>query len=135
MAKMSFTLVELLEILVSNRLLPAQIARVKVKGDEVHFVIKTSAFILPYIPASLKYISFDGTNAVFELTVIASLANKAVGLLNDVLKLKLPDYMKLEYPKVFIDIDRVLTEKKVHGIKVEDISFHNGEFTVVTSNN
>ena len=135
MAKINFTLAELLEILVSNRLLPAQIARVKVKGDEIHFVIKTSAFILPYIPASLKYISFDGTNAVFELTVIASLANKAVGLLNDVLKLKLPDYMKLEYPNVFIDIGRVLAEKKVNGIKVEDISFQNGEFTVVTRNN
>ena len=135
MAKISFTLIELLEILISNRLLPAQIARVKVKGDAFHFVIKTSAFILPYIPASLKYISFDGTDAVFELTIIAGMANKAVSWLNQALKLKLPDYMKLEYPNVFIDIGRVLTENKVQGIKVEDISFQNGEFTVVTSNN
>jgi len=134
MAKINFTLEELLEILVSNRLLPAQIARVKVKGDEVHCVIKTNAFILPYIPASLKYLSFDGTNAVFELTIIASLANKAVSLLNDVLKLKLPDYMKLEYPKLFVDINRVLAEENIRGIRVEDISFQNGEFTVVTRN-
>jgi hypothetical protein len=135
MARITFTLEELLEILVSNQLLPAQIARVKVKGDEVHFVIKTNAFILPYIPASLKYISFDGTDALFELTIIAGRANKAVSLLNDALKLKLPDYLKLEYPNLFIDIGRVLTEKNVHGIKVEDISFQNGEFTVVTRNN
>lgn len=134
MARITFTLEELLEILVSNQLLPAQIARVKVKGDEVHFVIKTNAFILPYIPASLKYISFDGTDALFELTIITGRANKAVSLLNDALKLKLPDYLKLEYPNLFVDVDRVLREKNIRGIKVEDVSFQNGQFSIIIRN-
>lgn len=134
MAKITFNLEELLEILASNQLLPAQIARVKVKGDEIHFVIKTNAFILPYIPASLRYLSFNGTNALFELNVIAGLANKAVSWLNQALKLKLPEYMKLDYPNLFVDIDRVLTEKNVRGIQVQDISFQNGRFSVVTRN-
>ena len=134
MAKIDFTLEELLEIMVSNKLLPPQIARVKIKADEVHFVIKTDAFILPYIPASLKYLNFDGTNALFEFTIITGRANKAVSLLNNALKLKLPAYMKLEYPKLFVDIDRVLSEKNVRGIQVEDISFQNGRFTILTRN-
>ena len=134
MAKINFTLEELLEILASNQLLPAQITRVKVKGDDIHFVIKTNAFILPYIPASLKYLSFNDNNALFELNVIAGQANKAISLLNDALKLKLPAYLKLEYPNLFVDVDRVLRDKNIQGIQIEDISFQNGRFTVITRN-
>ncbi len=134
MAKINFTLEELLEILVSNQLLPAQMARVKVKGDEIHFVIKTNTFILPYIPASLRFLSFEGNQALFELTIITGRANKAISWLNQVLKLKLPAYMKLEYPNLFIDVDRVLREKNIRGIQIEDISFQNGEFAIVTRN-
>ncbi|MHC4640937.1 MAG: hypothetical protein ACYS32_04775 [Planctomycetota bacterium] len=134
MARITFTIAELLEILASNQLLPPQITRVKVKGDEIHFVIKTNAFILPYIPASLKYLSFDDNNALFELAIITGRADKAVSLLNDALKLKLPAYMKLEYPNLFIDVGRVLRETNVRGIQVEDISYQNGEFTIVTRN-
>ncbi len=132
MAKISFTLEELLEILASNQLLPAQITRVKVQGDEVHFVIKTDAFILPYIPASLKYLSFNDNNALFELTIITGRANEDVSWLNQALKLKLPAYMKLDYPNLFVDIDRILREKNIRGIQIEDISFQNGQFIVVT---
>jgi hypothetical protein len=53
MAKITFDLEELLEIIVSNGLLPRQIARLRKKGDRIHFVIKTNTFILPFIPASL----------------------------------------------------------------------------------
>lgn len=134
MAKISFTLEELLEILASNQLLPAQITRVKIQGDEVHFVIKTDAFILPYIPASLKYLSFNDNKAFFELTIIAGRANEAVSWLNQALKLKLPAYMKLDYPNLFVDIDRALVEKNIRGIQIEDVSFQNGQFIVVIRN-
>ena len=134
MAKITFTLEELLEILISNQLLPQQITRVKVKGDEIHFVIKTNAFILPYIPALLRYRSFNDNNALFELTIVTGRANKPISLLNQALKLKLPAYMKLDYPNVFVDIDSLLEEKYIRSIKVEDISFQNGEFTILTRN-
>lgn len=134
MAKITFTLEELLEILASNQLLPAQITRVKFKGDEVHFVIKTYAFILPYIPASLRYLSYDDNTALFELMIIIDQANKAISWLNQALKLKLPAYMKLDYPNLFVDVDRVIREKNIRGIQVEDISFQNGRFTILTRN-
>ena len=78
MAKITFSLEELIKILISNELLPRQIIRARVKGQRVHFVIRTNAFILPFIPASLRYVSFDNHNAIFELTIVSGHLNKAV---------------------------------------------------------
>ncbi len=134
MAKITFSLEELLKILISNELLPRQIIRARVKGQRVHFVIRTNAFVLPYIPASLRYISFDNNNAIFELTIASGHLNKAVSRLNQALKLKIPACMKLEYPNISVDIDKLLEEKNIKGVQVKDIFFDNGQFTIVTDN-
>ena len=134
MAKVTFTLEELLEILIANRLLHPRIVRVKVKGDEIHFVIVTNEFALPYIPASLRYLGFNDNNALFELTITPGRANRDMSRFNQALKLKMPAYVKLEYPKVFVNVDRLLRERNIRGIKIEDISFQNGEFTILTGN-
>jgi len=132
MAKITFTLDELLKILISNELLPRQIIRARVKGQKVHFVIKTNSFVLPYIPASLRYVSFNNNNAIFELTIVSGHLNKAVGWLNQALKLKIPACMRLEYPNIFVDIDKLLEEKNIKGLRVKDIFFEKGQLTVVT---
>ncbi len=134
MAKITFSLEELLKILISNELLPRQIIRARVKGQRVHFVIRTNAFILPYIPASLRYISFDNNNVIFELTIASGHLNKTVSWLNQALKLKIPACMKLEYPNISVDIDRLLKEKNIRGVQVRDILFENGDFTIVSEN-
>ncbi len=134
MAKITFSLEELLKILISNELLPRQMIRARVKGQRVHFVIRTNAFILPYIPASLKYIGFDNNNAIFELTIVHGHLNKAVSWFNQALKLKIPACMKLEYPNISVDIDKLLKEKNIKGVQVKDIFFENGQFTIVTDN-
>jgi len=134
MAKITFILEELLKILISNELLPSQIIRARVKGQRVHFVIRTSAFILPFIPASLRYVGFDNNNAIFELTIVSAHLNKTVGWLNQALKLKIPACMKLEYPNIYVDIDKLLEEKNIKGVQVKDIFFENGQFTIVTDN-
>ena len=132
MAKMTFGLQELLDIVVSNELLPRQIARLRIKGDKIHFVIKTNTFILPFIPASLGYDRFDGNSAILELTLVSGHASKVMGMLQQALKLKLPDFVKFEYPKVSLDIDRLLQMRNVRGIQVRDIVLENGQFVIVT---
>ena len=132
MAKLTFSVEELVEAAVSNGLMPSEIARVRVKGERIHFVIRTSSFILPFVPASLRYLSFDGDSAVFELAIISSHANKAVGWLNELIKLKIPDYMKLEYPNVSVEINRLIEEKNIKGVRVKDVSFRDGEFSIIT---
>jgi len=134
MAQLTFNIEELLEAAISNGLLPSEIARVRIKGERIHFVIRTSSFILPFIPASLRYLSFDGNDAVFELTIVSSHASKAIGWLNELIKLKTPDYMKLEYPNVSVEINRLIEEKNIKGVRVKDVSFKDGEFSIITGN-
>ena len=132
MAKITFSLEELTQILISNELLQKWILRPKVDGERIHFVIRTNSFILPYIPASLGYLSFSDNQAIFELTVISSHLNKAVSRLKQMLQLKLPAYIRLKYPKIFVDVEKLLNEKDVKGIRVTDIALENGEFTIKT---
>jgi len=134
MAKITFGLDELTQILISNELLRGEIVRPKVEGDRIHFVIKTNSFILPYIPASLGYTGFSDNLATFELTIVSSYLNKAVSRLKQILQLKLPVYINLEYPKFLVDVGKLLEEKNIRGIQVKDISLKAGEFTITTCN-
>jgi hypothetical protein len=45
----------------------------------------------------------------------------------------MPAFVKLEYPKVFVDIDRLLKERNIRGIQVRDIVFEDDQFTIVTA--
>ena len=134
MATITFSLEELVEILSANKLLPPEIIRARVKGERVHFVIKTSSFVLPYIPASLRYLSFNDNKATFELTIVSSVVSKALSWLDQALKLKIPSYMILEYPNILIDVDKLLHEKKIRNVRVKDVIFEDGKFTIVTCN-
>jgi len=132
MAKMTFSLEELTKLLISNELLPGEILRPRVQGDKINFIIRTDSFILPFIPASLRYVSFSDNNAVFELTIVSSHLNKAASWLSQIVKLKIPPYMKLEYPRLYVDVDGLLQRKNIRGLQVKDILFEAGEFTIVT---
>ena len=132
MAKVSFSLEELTKTLISNGLLPGEIVRVRVKGQRIHFVIRTNSFILPFIPASLRYLSFDDNKAIFELTIVSGQLSKAMGWLNKIFELKIPACMKLDYPKLSVDVDKLLKEKNIRGVRVKDIFIEDGEFTIVT---
>jgi len=132
MAKMTFSLEELTKLLISNELLPGEILRPRVQGDKINFIIRTDSFILPFIPASLRYVSFSDNNAVFELTIVSSHLNKAASWLSQIVKLKIPPYMKLEYPRLYVDVDGLLQRENIRGLQVKDILFEAGEFTIVT---
>ncbi len=134
MAKIVFGFEELLEILVCNQLLPGSIARAKVKGERIHFVIKTNSFILPFVPASVKYLRLDGSHIVFELAIVSGRTSKAKSWLNQMLEPKMPTYVKLEYPILSVDIDKLLEERNIRGVRVKEFSFQDGEFTLVTEN-
>jgi len=134
MAKITFSIEEFTQVLISNELLRGEILRPKVEGDRIHFVIKTNSFILPYIPASLGYLGFSDNLATFELTIVSSYLNKAVSRLKQMLQLKIPSYMRLEYPKIFVDVDNLLKEKNIRGVRVKDVSLEGGNFTITTCN-
>lgn len=132
MAKIIFSLDELVEILIANDLIPENIKRIKVKDNVVHFVIKVQSFILPLIPASLRFLSFDDNKVTLELTLISSRLSKAIGRHNQLFDLKMPAYIKFEYPNVIVDMDKLLQEKNIRGIRVKEVLLKESEFTVVT---
>ena len=134
MAKVIFDFEELVEIVVCNRLLPGPIVRARVKGDRINLVIRTGSFVLPFIPASLKYLRFEDSRAVFELAVVSNLVSKAVSRLSQMFGAEMPTYVKLEYPNISVDIDRLLAERNIRGVRVKEIFLENGEFTVITEN-
>lgn len=133
MARIIFGLDELIKLLISNELLPGQILRPKAQGDRIHFIIRTDSFILPFIPASLRYVSFSDNNAVFELTIVSSHLNKAAGWLSQIVRLRIPPYMTLDPPKLYLDVDKLLKEKNIKGVCVKGITFENGEFAIVAA--
>jgi hypothetical protein len=134
MATITFNLKELIQVLISNELLREEILRPKVDGERIDFVMKTNSVILPYIPASLKYQSYSDNRAIFELTIISSYLNKALSRFKQIMRIKLPAYIELQYPKVFVDADKLLEEKNIRGIRVKEVFFEDGEFTIITHN-
>ena len=134
MANITFTLEELLAILLSNNLLPSQIVRAQIKDNSFHFAVKTDAFILPFIPASLKFTSFENNIAKFELTLVSGHFNKALGMFGGSFESRLPEYVKLELPNVLVDIDKLLEKKNIKGIRIKDVTFEAGQFSITTEN-
>ena len=134
MAKITLGLEELIQILSSNKLVPTEITRVRVAGERIHFVIRTSSFIVPFVPASLRFLSFEGGTAVFELAVVSSRVSKAASWLSQMFKIKIPTYVQLDYPKIFVDVDELLKQKNIKGVRVTDGFLEEGEFTIVTCN-
>ena len=134
MAKITLGLEELIQILSSNKLVPTEITRVRVAGERIHFVIRTSSFIVPFVPASLRFLSFEGGTAVFELAVVSSRVSKAASWLSQMFKIKIPKYAKLDYPKISVDVDELLKQVNIKGVRVKDILLEEGELTILTFN-
>jgi hypothetical protein len=133
MAKITFDLEELKEVLISNAILPKVILRPKVEGEEIHFVVNTNLPFLEFIPLTLRYLNYTDNNAIFEMNVVNGSLKKAINRFNLMSRLDVPEYIKIDFPKIFIDINELLQAKNINGILLKDIFFKDGEFTIVTS--
>lgn len=130
MAKITFSIEELVAILARNK----RIAKPKVEGETIHFVIKTGSLILPFVPMTLRYLSFEDGVALFEISVVSGHLDKVMKQFEGLLLAKLPACVQLEYPKISVDIARLLEEKNIRGIHICNISFEQGRFTIETCN-
>ena len=127
MAKMIFTLEEVKEILLSNNRIPSYIADFGTENQTVSFKVKA----IP-IPISLTYNSF--VNGVVTLKInkgklVALFLNK---LIIRIFPEKMPDYIKLDYPNIYVDVKKLLTANNINGINVKSIVVEGDSF-IVTS--
>jgi len=132
MAKITFSLAELKKILVSNAVLPKVILRPKIKGEEIHFVVNTNLPFVQFIPLSLRYLNYTDNNAIFEISVANSNLHKTINKFNLMSRLDVPEYIKIDFPKIYIDVNELLQIKNIRGILLKDISLKDGQFTIVT---
>jgi hypothetical protein len=133
MAKITFSLNELKDILISNAILPKVILRPKVEGEEIHFVVNTNLPFLQFVPLSLRYLNYVDNNAVVEISVVNGSLKKTISKFNLIDRLDIPEYVKINFPKIYIDINELLQIKNIKGIFLKDIFFKDGEFTIVTN--
>jgi hypothetical protein len=134
MGKITFSQTELIKILISNAILPKVILRPKVEGEEIHFVVNANLPFLQFVPLSLRYLNYADDNAIFEVNVVNSSLNKMISRLNLLSKLDVPTYIKIDFPKIYINVNQLLKEKNINGVLLKEILFNNGEFTIVTCN-
>ncbi|MBN2589925.1 MAG: hypothetical protein JXA96_08675 [Sedimentisphaerales bacterium] len=132
MAAITFTLEELLEILKSNNLLHKQIVRSEVKNDCIEFIVDTKMFMLPVVPVSLKYISYENNVATFEVSLGNAQFNQALGMLGNSYQSKLPEFVKLDLPNVLVDLQQLLEHKNIKGIQIKEITQTGSQLTIVT---
>lgn len=132
MAKITFSLKELIDVLAANALIPGEIVRAGVKGNTLHFAIKTGSMLLPFVPASLRFSDFDGSTAVFDLSIVSGRLDKAANWLDELLRPKIPGCIELDYPKLSVDINKLLAEKRLKGIRVKDMFFEGDDFVILT---
>ena len=134
MAKITFCQTELIEILISNAILPKVILRPKVEGEEIHFVVNANLPFLQFIPLSLKYLNYTDDNAIFEIKVMNNGLSKMISRFNLLAKFDVPAFIKIDFPNIYINVNQFLKEKNFGGIFLKDILFKSGEFTIVTCN-
>jgi hypothetical protein len=133
MAKITFNLEELKEVLVSNEILPKMILRPKVEGDEVHFVVDTNLPFLQFIPLTLRYLNYTDKNAIFEISAVNGNLHKTISRSNLMSRLDIPEYIEIDYPKIYVNVNQLLEIKNIRGILLRDVFFEDGAFTIVTS--
>jgi hypothetical protein len=133
MAKIIFSLEELVDVLIACEILPLNIVRARAKDDEIHFVIKTQSPILPYIPASLRYLRFENNHAIFELTLVGGRADKVMSMIDPAIGIKMPEYIKFEYPLLIVDVDKLFDEKNIKSMRAEEVFFEDGQLNIVVS--
>lgn len=130
MASVIFSVDELVYILNTNGLLPQKIKEIKAQQQGISFKIKTGLFPLTLISIVAKLVDFQDGTAIFEI-VTNPLMKKFDWLFQKwIQSMQLPEYVsKVEYPTVYIDADSILT-RKVKGVRIEDITYENGRFSV-----
>ena len=136
MAKITFSLKEIIEILDQNEQIHRDITDLRVEGETVHFKIKTGIPLVPLVPASATYENFEHNILTLRMhiqRVGSALAKKAVHWMTARHSEKIPPFITIDYPELYIDVKRAI-DTNIKGVVVEDILHEDGHFTVTTRN-
>ncbi|GEM_PF-4696205 len=136
MARITFTLTEIMNILDSNEQIHRDISDMRVEGADVHFNINTNLPLIHKVPASAHFVSFDDGIMKLRMTIHGlppALVSKGIKLLSHKFDENVPEFITMEYPYMYIDVPEAISAN-IKGVRVDEIYHQDGHFTVITSN-
>jgi hypothetical protein len=133
MAKITFSPQEAISLLISSKFLPEMITDIKVDRDTVSFKVATGLPLTDSLPVSIKYLRFKKGILTLQAT-IAFLKGKTldtvVSLVAGALARDYPDEIQLDYPRIYVHINKLLAARNIRSLEVREITFDKGHFTI-----
>ncbi|MCF7958726.1 MAG: hypothetical protein K9M57_09795 [Phycisphaerae bacterium] len=126
MAKINFSLNELLTIAKANDIKLDRLEDIQVQGNTITVVIATGLPLPKTIKADIEFIDFDNGQAKLELK-----GNPLVGKFVNMVTL--PTGITFNSPHFIIDVNSLIAQK-VKGLCIESMTLTDGEFTITTQN-
>ncbi len=126
MAKIVVTIEEIITVLGANGWMSHRVSDMQAVEGGVSFKVDTGVPFVGAVKMQINYTGFDGRCVELEL-VGGGLLDQFSGLLKQAVKL--PEYMRLEYPRIFVDVEQLMGER-VKGIAIEGIELAGTSFTV-----
>ena len=134
MAQLSIPLEELIGIIKANNILPPQVTDARAQNNGLELVIKTPIPLLPPVPVTLQFVSFENNTAKLELVLANAQLEKAAGMLTKTIESKLPEFINLDLPYILVNIDTLLRRKDIKGIRIKDITCIDDTLKIETEN-
>ncbi|MGD0572340.1 MAG: hypothetical protein ABSB11_04910 [Sedimentisphaerales bacterium] len=141
MAKLIFSVPEILEIIKSNYSIPWQIEYLRAEKNQAWFRLETGLKFPAKIEVSLEFLRFERDMVIFHTNIEWVTSICSLGIPDMILKLLIRSLLKLkelgiyielnEYPNIAINLNKILTDK-IKGIQVKDVTFDDGLFTITT---
>jgi hypothetical protein len=133
MAQITFTPEEAISLLRANDLLGEVITDINVKDDTLLLRVATPLPLVSSLPVSIKYVGFE--NGVVTLQLSADylkgrILDTVLKLVNARLEQDFPDKIQLDYPNLYVHINKLLVDRNIRAVQVRQITFDSGLFTV-----
>ncbi|MHC4154623.1 MAG: hypothetical protein ACYST6_06845 [Planctomycetota bacterium] len=133
MAQIAFTPEEAINLLTANDLLPEVITDIKVKDDTLLLRVATPLPLVNSLPVSIKYVGFENGIVTLQLSadyLKGRILDTVLKLVNAKLEQDFPDKIQLDYPNLYVHINKLLVDRNIRAVQVRQITFDSGLFTV-----
>jgi len=133
MAQITFTAEEAINLLRANDLLPDVITGITVKEDTLVLKVAAPVPLVDYLPVSVRYVGFEKGVATVEVSA-GYLKGRVLEAILKLVKAKLEenfaDEIQLDYPRLYVHINKLLAAKNITAVEVREVTFAGGSFTV-----
>ncbi|HUT30711.1 MAG TPA: hypothetical protein VMX13_13030 [Sedimentisphaerales bacterium] len=134
MAQIIFTPGEAVNMLMANDLLPEVITDIKVSDDTLVLNVATPLPLVDSLPVSIKYLGFKEGRLELEVSVPilkGKMLETVVHLVQGTLERRFHEQIQLDYPRLYVHINRLLVAKNIRSVEVREITFERGFFEIM----